>query len=152
MADAIIDRISPTDTATVAHLYNSIFRPARDEAWFARRFDGRKNVLVQVARIDKDAVGFYIGMELKPDTHIAWLCGVVPELRRAGIATQLMEAAGDWARTEGYPYFRFECDNRMKPFLSFGIRNDFDIVGLRWDPGLHTNLVIFQKVINEHEV
>lgn len=149
MPHAIIDRLSPTDLDTISHLYNNIFRPARGDEWFERRFEGRHKILVQVASLEGHAVGFYIGMELKPDTHITWLCGVDASVRRSGIGTQLMEAASDWARTEGYQYFRFECDNRVKPFLMFGIRNDFDIVGLRWDPVLVTNLVIFQKLVGE---
>ena len=147
MADAIIDRINPTDLDTITHLYNNIFRPERDEAFIRRRFEGRRAILAQVARIEHDAVGFYLGFELKPDTHFVWLVGVVPDLRRSGIATQLMHAAQDWAATEGYRFIRFECDNRIRPFLHFGIANDYDIAGLRWDPERLTNLVIFQKAV-----
>lgn len=149
MADAIIDRIDPSDLTTITHLYNNIFRPERDEAYIRRRFDGRKKVLVQFARIERDAVGFYIGFELKPDTHFVWLVGVVPDLRRAGIATQLMHAAQDWAHHEGYRFVRFECDNHIRPFLHFGIADDYDIVGIRWDTDRLTNLIIFQKQITE---
>jgi GNAT superfamily N-acetyltransferase len=148
MPDAIIDRIDPTDLELVTHLHNSLFRPERDEAWFARRLEGRSRALIQVARIDKDAVGFYIGFELKPITHFAWLVGVVPELRRTGIATQLMHAAAERTRAEGYHTIRFECDNRIRPFLHFGIENDYDITGIRWDSDRLTNLVIFEKSLD----
>lgn len=147
MADAIIDRINPADLGLITHLYNTIFRPERTEEEIRRRLRGRYNVLVQVARIGGDAVGFYVGMELKPGVHFAWICGVVPELRRSGIATQLMHAAEDWAGTEGYSTLRFECDNRIRPFLHFGIKNDYDIVGIRWDADRLSNLIIFEKPI-----
>lgn len=145
MADAIIDRISPTDFDTISHLYAQVFRPARGIEFFERRLKGRTGVLAQVARIKDDAVGFYIGMELKPSTHFAWLVGVVPEMRRAGIGTQLMRAAIDWSRTEGYRTLRFEATNRVRPFLHFGISEGFDIVGIRWDQDLMTNLIVFEK-------
>ncbi len=147
MADAIIDRINPADLGTITHLYNSIFRPERDEAWIKRRLDGRRGILAQVARIEHDAVGFSIGMELKPTAHFAWLVGVVPELRRTGIGTQLMHAAEDWARTEGYRTLRFESPNTVRPFLHFGIADGYDIVGIRWDQDLMTNLVVFEKTL-----
>ena len=115
MADATIDRINPADLDLVTHLYNTMFRPEQDEAWIARRLEGRMKPLVQVARIDDDAVGFYVGYELKPNTHYTWVVGVVPELRRAGIASQLMHAAENWSQAEGYKYMRFECDNRIRP-------------------------------------
>jgi len=147
MADATIDRINPADLELVTHLYNSMFRPEQEEAWIARRLEGRMKPLVQVARIDDDAVGFYVGYELKPNTHYTWIVGVVPEMRRAGIATQLMHAAENWAKAEGYKYMRFECDNRIRAFLHFGISYDFDVVGIRWDLDRLSNLVIFERVI-----
>lgn len=151
MADAIIDRIDPKDLALITHLYNQIFRPERTEDEIRARLRGRHNVFAQVARIGADAVGFSIGMELKPGVHFSWLCGVVPEMRRAGIATQLMQAAEDWARTEGYHALRFECDNKIRPMLIFGIANAYDIVGIRWDQDRMSNLVIFEKQISESD-
>ncbi|HBS28059.1 MAG TPA: hypothetical protein DEB06_01100 [Phycisphaerales bacterium] len=148
MADAIIDRIDPRDFALVTHLYNQIFRPERTEAQIRNRLRGRHNIFIQVARIGPDAVGFYVGMELKPSVHFAWLCGVVPEMRRAGIASQLMNRAEEWATAEGYRSLRFECDNKVRPMLHFGIASGYDIVGLRWDPDRLSNLVIFEKTIN----
>ncbi|MBL0927582.1 MAG: GNAT family N-acetyltransferase [Phycisphaerales bacterium] len=145
MADATIDRLSPTDLDTIVHLYNAMFRPTHDADWLKRRLRGRHNVLVQVARIGNDAVGFYVGMELKPNVHFAWLVGVVPEMRRTGVGSQLMRAAADWARTEGYTTIRFEASNHVRPFLHFGVHEGYDIVGIRWDSDLMTNLVIFEK-------
>ena len=150
MADAIIDRLSPSDTETIAHLYNSVFRPSHPPDWFDRRLRGRHNPLVQVARVDDDAVGFYIGLELKPSTHCGWLLGVVRDYRRGGVGTQLMRSAIDWARTEGYRYMRFEAPNAVRRFLHFGIAEGFDIVGVRWDSELATNLVIFEKPLQDH--
>lgn len=152
MADTIIDRIEPTDTATVLHLYNSVFKPERDQVWIDRRLLGRRGVLIQVARIEQDAVGFYVGMELKPDTHMTWVCGVVPDMRRMGIATQLMSAAEDWARVEGYQFLRFECENRARAFLSLGIAAEYDIVGIRYHATYLTNMVVFEKAIGEEVV
>lgn len=149
MANVIIDRVSPNDLATLTHMYNQIFRPGRTEEEIRKRLRGRHNILVLVARIDRDAVGFYTGMELKPSVHFGWMVGVVPGMRRSGVATQLMQSAEDWAKTEGYKSFRFECDNRIRPMLHFGIANDYDVVGLRWDPDRLTNLVIFEKVLGE---
>jgi GNAT superfamily N-acetyltransferase len=147
MANVVIDRIDPKDTETIAHLYNQMFRPSRTAESFARRFLARHNVLALVARIGPDAVGFNFGLEHKPSVHFAWLCGVVPEMRRTGIATQLMHTAMDWAKTEAYTSVRFECHNQHRAFLHFGISEGFDIVGIRWDPDSGQNLVIFEKLL-----
>lgn len=147
MTDAIIDRINPSDVELVTHLYNALFRPQRDEAWLRARLEGRQKVLIQVARVESDAVGFYVGYELRPGVHYSWIVGVVPEMRRTGIASQLMHAAEDWARTEGQQVMRFECPNQIRPFMHFGIAANYDIVGIRYDSELLTNLVIFEKHI-----
>lgn len=150
MADATIDRINPADIDTITHLYNQIFRPERAGEFFERRLarDGDR-ALIQVARIDNDAVGFYIGHELKPSIHFAWLIGVVPAMRRTGIGTQLLSSAMDWARTRGYEAIRFEVSNAVRPFLSFGIKEGFDVIGLRWDHSQLANLVILEKPLVE---
>lgn len=147
MADATIDRINPADLDTITHLHNSIFRPERERHWIERFLKGRHNVLVQVARIGSDAVGFYIGMELRPSTHQGWLVGVVPEMRRTGIGTQLLGAACEWAKTEGYRSIRFEVPNTVRPVLQFSIAEGFDITGVRYDHDLATNLVIFERIL-----
>ncbi len=143
--NVVVDRVDPTDIALMAHLFNQMFRPARDEESFRRRLLARHKPLFMVARVDSDAVGFYVGLELKPSVHFAWLVGVNSDMRRMSIATQLMHSAMDWARTEAYRSIRFECDNRQRAMLHFGVSSEFDIVGLRWDADRATNLVIFER-------
>ncbi|TVQ31727.1 MAG: GNAT family N-acetyltransferase [Phycisphaeraceae bacterium] len=147
MTNVVIDRVDPTDTKLMSHMFNLVFRPERPPESFDRRLKGRHNPLFMVARIDNDAVGFYVGLELKPTVHFAWLCGVSPDVRRMGVATQLMHAAMDWARTEAYNSIRFECDNHQRAMLHFGISAGYDIVGLRWDADRSQNLIIFERLL-----
>lgn len=149
MTNVVIDRVDPQDSDLMAHLFNQMFRPERSPDAFARRLKNRTQPLFLVARIEEEAVGFYIGMELKPLVHFGWLCGVNPDVRRMGVATQLMHAAMDWARTEGYEYLRFECDNHQRPMLHFAITSGFDVVGIRWDHDRAQNLVIFERSLIE---
>jgi len=145
--DIVIDAVDPADVELMAHLFNQMFQPARRPEHFARRLEGRRNALFMVARIGREAVGFYVGMELKPSVHFAWLVGVAPDARRMGVATRLMQAAASWAREHGYSYLRFECHNGMRAMLHFGIAEGYDIVGVRWDGDLSTNLIIFEKTL-----
>src|ERR1700730_16162383 len=98
MADAIIDHVGPEDLPVIAQLYNQIFRPPRDVEAFHKRYRGRYNVLQLVARLNDRPVGFFLGFELKPTVYFAWFYGVIPECRRQGMASQLMEAVHSWAR------------------------------------------------------
>ncbi len=147
MADATIEMVGPEDLPVISQLYNQIFRPPRDVESFKRRYRGRYNVLQLVARLQDRPVGFFLGFELKPTVFFAWFYGVVPECRRQGIASQLMEAVHAWARQNDYESIRFECHNQHRPMLHLAIALEYDIVGIRWDPDRGDNLVIFEKVL-----
>jgi GNAT superfamily N-acetyltransferase len=150
MADAIIDVVGPDDLPTIVQLYNQIFRPPRDLDSFRRRFRGRYNELRLVARLKEHPVGFFLGFELKPTVYFAWFYGVVPECRRQGVASQLMDAVHSWARQHDYESLRFECHNQHRPMLHLAIALEYDIVGIRWDPDRGDNLVIFEKVLSAY--
>jgi GNAT superfamily N-acetyltransferase len=145
MADAIIDIVGPEDLPTIVQLYNQIFRPLRTEESFHQRYRGRHNVVQFVARVNERPVGFSIGFELKPGVFFSWFYGVLPDHRRQGIASQLMDAVHEWARENEYESIRFECHNQHRPMLHLAIANGYDIVGIRWDPDRGANLVLFQK-------
>ena len=147
MADAIIDLAGPEDLPIIVKLYNQIFRPSRDLESFHRRFRGRYNVLHLIARLDDRPVGFFLGFELKPTVYFAWFYGVLPEVRRQGIASQLMDAVHSWARQHEYESIRFECHNQHRPMLHLAIELGYDIVGMRWDSDRGDNLLIFEKVL-----
>jgi GNAT superfamily N-acetyltransferase len=145
MADAIIDMVGPDELPLIARLYSQIFRPPRDVESFRRRYRGRYNVLQLMARVDGRPVGLFLGFELKPSVYFAWFYGVLPDFRRQGIASQLMDAVHSWAEQNAYQSVRMECNNQHRPILHLAIAHGYDIVGIRWDPDRGDNLVIFEK-------
>lgn len=148
MADAIIDIVGLDELPQIVELYNQIFRPTRDVESFLRRYRGRYNVLQMLARVSERPVGFFLGFELKPTVFFAWFYGVLPDFRRQGIASQLMDAVHDWVQEQDYEAVRFECHNQVRPMLHLSIARGYDIVGLRWDPDRGDNLVLFEKAMN----
>ena len=149
MANAEVIPVGLGELDLVADLYNQVFTPPRDVGSFRRRVEGRRGVLILIAQLERRPVGFLSALELKPDTHFGWLCGVLPEFRRHGIASQLLEAHEAWARQEGYELLRFECYNRHRPMLHTAITHGYNIVGIRWDGQHHDNLVIFEKDLTD---
>ena len=145
MADAIIELVGPNELPLIVSIFNQIIRPPRDVDTFERRFRGRYNVLQLVACIDDRPVGFFLGFELKPDVFFSWFYGVLPDFRRQGIASQLMDAVHAWAKQNDYASIRFECHNQHRPMLHLAIALGYDIVGIRWDPDRGDNLVLFEK-------
>jgi GNAT superfamily N-acetyltransferase len=145
MTDAKIDIVGPGEHLVLLGLYNQIFRPAEAPGFFDRRLGHRQKVLRMIASLDGEPVGFTIGYELRPTTYYSWLYGVLPQVRRRGIASQLMAAEHAWARGQGFEMVRFECYNQHRPMLQLAIEHGYDIVGIRWDSHTAGNLVIFEK-------
>jgi GNAT superfamily N-acetyltransferase len=145
MADAIIDIVGQDDLPVIIDLYNQIYRPAKDADSFRRRFRGRYNILRMIARIQDRPVGFFLGFELKPTTFFAWFYGVLPDFRRQGIASQLMDAVHEWAKDHEYESVRMECHNSARAMMHLSIEMNYTIAGIRWEPERADNLVIFEK-------
>ena len=145
MATAKIDIVGASERPLLADLYAQVYRPARDEAFFRRRFLGRYNDLKLIATLDNRPVGFFLGFELKPTAYFSWLYGVLPDCRRMGVATQLMEAVHAWVAEHEYASIRFECHNQHRPMLHLAIAQGYDVGGIRWDPDRENNLGIFEK-------
>jgi GNAT superfamily N-acetyltransferase len=146
MADVIIDVLAPDDLSMIVQLYNQIFRPPRDEDHFQRRYLGRHNVLQMVARLNERAVGFVLGFELKPRVFFTWFYGVLGSHRNQGVGSQLMEALHSWAKQNDYESVRCECFNRQRAMLHLALKQDYDIVGIRWEPDHGDNLILLQKM------
>lgn len=148
MANAHIDIVGPQEIPLIADLYKHVYRPAREADFFRRRFLGRYNPLMMIASLDERPVGFYVGFELKPTVYFSWLIGVLPDFRRSGVASQMLDAAHAWVEQHGYTSIRFECQNQHRPMLHMAIAGGYDVVGIRWDPDRNANLVIFEKVLS----
>ena len=145
MANAEIVVVGPGEVGLVTQLYNQVFTPTIGDEFLPRRFLGRHNVSTLVAMLEKSPVGFIVGFELTPTTYYCWVCGVLPEARRLGIATQLLEAQHAWAQEHHYQTMRFECQNQHRPMLHVAIKHGYDLVGIRWDTTTAHNVVIFEK-------
>ncbi len=145
MANAKIIAVGQGEVTLIADLYSQVFSPPQDEAFFQRRFHGRYNASLFIAMLDDQDVGFSVGYELKPTTYYCWLCGVLPEARRLGVAAQLIEAQHAFAVDHSYTVMRFECQNQHRPMLHLAITEGYDLIGIRWDTSTVANVVIFEK-------
>lgn len=145
MANAKIVAVGPGELELIADLYGQVFSPPQTAEYFSRRYHGRYNVSLFVALLDERHVGFTVSYELRPTTYFCWLCGVLPDARRLGVATQLMQGQEAFALDHGYGVVRFECQNQHRPMLHMAITESYDLVGIRWDTAISANVAIFEK-------
>ena len=145
MADAVIEILDQHEYPLVVELVNQFTRPAQSGDAIRRRYLGRDEGLQLTARLDGRPVGLLLGAELTPDVFAAHFSGVLPDARRMGIGSQLLEAAEGWAAENDYATLRIECPNRQRPMLHLAIELGYDIVGTRYDTDRAANVVIFEK-------
>ena len=74
-------------------------------------------------------MAFKLGYKLNEREFYSWLGGVIPEFRGLGIASDLMKAQHEWARTQGYKRLQTKTQNRFRDMLLLNIRSGFNIVG-----------------------
>ncbi len=151
MANAKIEAVGPTEYELLSQLYNGVARPPVDVAFLKRRLDHHRRVLCLIAEVEGKPVGFAAGYELRPTTYYSWLYGVLPDARRMGIASQLMDAQYAWVQAHKYEMIRLECYNRYRPMIHLAIKRGYDIVGIRWDSHTANNLVILEKNMSADE-
>jgi GNAT superfamily N-acetyltransferase len=131
-------------------LYNEVFRPSQDIAFFKRRLLGHYNPLVLIARVKTDEgverpVGLWVGYEDRPGVFRHWISAVHPDFRRMGIARQLQDAEHSWAAEHGYASIRCEATNRQREFVKLNIDTGYEIIGLRYEGERADNVIVFEK-------
>lgn len=151
MSETVIETVESDRLDLIAELFNQIFRQTRTLDSFKRRFQGRHNLLLMVARREEtgEPMGFFIGFELKPTVFYAWFYGVMSEFRRQGVASLLMETAHSWAAERGYRRLRLECLNSHRPLLHLAVQLGYNVVGLRYEADQKENLVLFEKTLGD---
>ncbi len=79
-------------------------------------------------------IGFKLGYRRAPALFYSWLGGVIPAMRRQGVAERLMIRQHDWARSQGYKHVetRTRADNNA--MIIRNLKSGFHIVGHDTDP------------------
>jgi predicted GNAT superfamily acetyltransferase len=93
------------------------------------RLDGAES-LILVAKLEGTLVGYKVGYQLTEDTFYSWLGGVIPEHRKHGIATLLLNYQEKWVRNSGYKQIKVKSMNRFPGMLNLLISNGYEIVGV----------------------
>tara|TARA_R110002126_G_scaffold285314_2_gene435571 strand:- start:5164 stop:5604 length:441 start_codon:yes stop_codon:yes gene_type:complete len=93
------------------------------------RLDGAVG-LILVAKFEGALIGYKVGYQLTEDTFYSWLGGVIPEHRKQGVATLLLNYQEKWARDSGYKEIKVKSMNRFPGMLKLLILNGYEIVGV----------------------
>lgn len=93
------------------------------------RLDGAVS-LILVAKLEGALVGYKVGYQLTEETFYSWLGGVIPEQRKHGVATLLLNYQEKWVLNSGYKQIKVKSMNRFPGMLNLLISNGYEIVDI----------------------
>jgi len=90
----------------------------------------RKDVHITIATTNGKLVGYGAGYEEKGKYYL-WSLAVLPEYRRKGIGSEIIEEQIRFAREKGFAAFLVKTSNKWKEMLRLLLKKEFNIIGFK---------------------
>ena len=136
-----IQRVGVDQLDLIRRLNTAIFSEER----VINTFD-REDLLMLVAQIRDEAVGFKVGYRFRATTFYSAKGGVLPAYRRQGVARALLHAMMDQARAWGYETFQFDTFPNKHPGMTvLGLSEGFRVVKAGYSPQYNDYRLRFKK-------
>lgn len=131
MEDYIVKTGSVNDLKGIVELDKVVFGLSRTPEEVEDKLRLQKDVHISVAIItDGKLVGYGIGYEEKGKYYL-WSLAVLPEYRRKGIGSEIIEEQISFAKEKGYASFFVKTSNKWKEMLRLLLRKGFNIIGFK---------------------
>jgi ribosomal protein S18 acetylase RimI-like enzyme len=114
----------------LVELDQAIFDIPFDSHEYKRILTASSDVIVLIAQVKDEVVGFKVGYRHKNTTFYSMTGGVIATHRQMGIARALMEHQHRLLRERGYEYVRTHTRNKFKDMLIFNLSFGFEIIGV----------------------
>ncbi len=138
--DSIITRLAELDARCFAKPFSA------DQ--FRHYLEGERDLLVLLATSNGEDVGYKVGYSfVTRDTYFSFSGAVVPDHRRQGIASALLEAQHTWAKARGYEYVRTHTKNRFRSMLLLNIAAGFDVTGVNAHLPERHHTIVLEKAL-----
>jgi len=138
LQDYIIETGSINDLKNIVKLDKAVFGMSRTPEEVEGKLKLQKHVHISVAKTTAGKlVGYGIGHEKKGKYYL-WSLAVLPEYRRRGIGSEIIEEQIRFAKEKRYTSFFVKTSNRWKEMLRLLLKKGFNIVGFKeheWEDG-----------------
>ena len=139
----VIEPVGFDQLDTIRRLNVTIF----DEERVINTFE-RDDLLMLMAYVDSDPVGFKIGYRQNHDTFYSAKGGVLEAHRRKGIARQMLHDMIERVRDQGYSRFAFDTFPNKHPGMTImGLDEGFTVVKADFNTVFQDYRLQFEKVI-----
>ena len=92
-------------------------------------FQNKQKIVIHLAFQQTQPVGFKAGFETEPWCFESWRGGVLPSVRRQGIAQELMQRQHQWCMQNNFRCMKTVTNSDNTPMLMLNLKNGFEIVG-----------------------
>lgn len=118
-----------------------------DEERIINSFE-REDLLMLLASVDDEPVGFKIGYRESRQTFYSAKGGVLEEWRRLGISRKLLYAMIEYVRRKGYRTFAFDTFPNKHPGMTvMGLDEGFKVTRADYNPAYKDFRLRFEKKI-----
>jgi GNAT superfamily N-acetyltransferase len=125
-----IYRVGRDQTGLIRSINEAVF----DSSHVINRFD-HTDLLMLVAEVGDEPVGFKVGYQLRAGTFYSAKGGVVDTARRKGIARALLHRMLDIVREWGYDTFVYDTFPNKHPGMTvLGLSEGFEVVKAGYSP------------------
>lgn len=101
------------------------------DSWSREAFESqlakRRGLLLLLARVEGEVVGFKLGYRVNSETFYSWLGGVRPDFRGLAIASRLMLTQHEWCRRKGYKKVLTKTQNLYRDMLILNLKHGFSV-------------------------
>lgn len=140
-----ISELSVDNMAEIYQLNETIFGEER----VINTFD-RPDLLLLLATVDEKPVGFKVGYRENRFVYYSAKGGVLPDIRRSGVAVALMDSMMERAGTMGYTRFAFDTFPNLHPGMTvLGIREGFRLMKADYNTTYREYRLRFEKRIEK---
>jgi len=148
--DYIVKSGSMNDLKGIVELDKAIFGLSRTPEDVQDKLRLRKDVHITITTIaDGKLVGYGIGYEEKSKYYL-WSLAVLPEYRRKGIGSDIIEEQITFAKERGYSNFFVKSSSRWREMLRLLLKKEFNIIGFKeheWEEGPSGSAIWLEKII-----
>ena len=73
-----------------------------------------------------------------------WMAGVIPQYRKSGVLTAMMEYLKNWSKEQGYKNLRIKTRNTRREMLSFLVKNNFNFYEIEAQENIRDNRICLE--------
>ena len=106
------------------------------------QFADRADLLVLMAHLEGNPIGFSAGYRRTPSTYYLNYAAVLRDYRHQGIGQRFLTWHEDFARSRGYGRIEFNTFNHFPGMMRLGLRAGYHPIGIEQHEGTQNDLAI----------